>query len=198
MYLLNTNNNYINENISNNNFIVISIDKISLNTSDGVVINELILLDKNNNIIPYTVDVDNIYDSKTKGKPSYWTPISADWWDYTHLNNNKWSYTSNMNGASNCTIFTWSSNNTVAWCEFSITTTNTISNIKKIQLYLGCSDDDGNRDIALFRFYTPSNGIKPIINSIRFIDTNNAKLLGTINNTTHNNTPTLFSIDINI
>jgi hypothetical protein len=194
MYLLNT-NIYNNIDFRNNNFIIVSIDKTTTyEQSNSVVINELILLDKNNNIIPYDVDIDNVYDSVTKDVPHYW---NNNVWNYRYLNDNKWSYTSNTDGNQKCTIFNWSitPTETEAWCEFSISTTNTITNIKKIQLYLGCNDD-GYRDIALFRFYTSINGVKPIINSNRFIDTNNAKLLGTINNTTHNDTPKLFSVDI--
>jgi hypothetical protein len=205
MYLLNTNiYNNIDFDFRNNNFIIISINKPSTNDADCVVINELILLNSSNNIIPYDVDIDNIYDDSSNGPPSNWTRAPGIYavglWNYERLNDGRWAYKYNNKtvnfdssaGSNNCTAFCSTSG--ISWCEFSITINNTISDIKKIQLYLGCNDSA--RDIGIFNFYTSKDGIKPIINSTRFIDTNNAKLLGNITNDTHSNTPILFSVDI--
>ena len=106
-------------------------------SSNGAVINELSVYDDYNSKVNYNVLTELNYDSVAKGKAYYWTNASV--WDYTNLNDGNTSYTSNIEGGQNCTLFLYSDSsnpNTTEYARFVIDLGDEV-NIKQIRFSIG-------------------------------------------------------------
>ena len=106
--------------------------------SEGAVINELSVYNRNKEKIQYNVLSELEYDSATKGKSKYWED-SRQYWHYININDGDTSYTSNTNGAKNCTLFLYngSSNpNTTEYARFIVDLGSEV-NIKQLEIWTG-------------------------------------------------------------
>ena len=106
--------------------------------SNGALINELSVYDEYNENINYNVLSELEYDSATKGKSKYWED-SRQYWHYININDGDTSYTSNTNGAKNCTLFLYngSSNpNTTEYARFIVDLGSEV-NIKQLEIWTG-------------------------------------------------------------
>lgn len=89
-----------------------------LDNEDGAVLNEVMIYNKYDENLNYTVLKDLEYDTATNGKSYYWEIMA--YWNYTNLNDNAYTYSSNApTGNQNCTLFLNNPNgNKDEWARF--------------------------------------------------------------------------------
>jgi len=114
---------------------------------NGAVINELEFLDASDNKLPYTVG--SVYDSTTNGVPFYWD--NTLYWQKEHLNDGKYSYTSNPEGGTTSTLFIYNSNETDKWSRFLVDFGEEVE-LKTIHLWTGGNDRRQPQQIKMYRY----------------------------------------------
>lgn len=94
------------------NFII-EVDRSSVNTVAADTVDEITFYN-NGSVIPYNIQVNNVYDSKTNGIPYYW---NDGIWGYAELNDGIASFTSTTS-----TAFDYNGSSTAnGWARFALT-----------------------------------------------------------------------------
>ncbi|MCI9234017.1 MAG: prepilin-type N-terminal cleavage/methylation domain-containing protein [Bacilli bacterium] len=114
---------------------------------NGAVINELEFLDASDNKLSYTVD--SAYDSTTNGVPFYWN--NTLYWQKEHLNDEKYSYSSNAEGGTTSTLFIYNFNATDKWSRFLVDFGEEVE-LKTIDLWTGGNDRRQPQQIKMYRY----------------------------------------------
>lgn len=104
--------------VSNTSIFIIEVDKDNLAQNDADAVNEITFYDASNNVIPYTIQVSNSYDSAENGLPYFWNQVSS--WGYSNLYDGFDDYSQ-----SDATIFNWghgtSNYNYTGYTRFALT-----------------------------------------------------------------------------
>ncbi len=114
---------------------------------NGAAINELEFLDASNNKLTYTVGP--VYDSTTNGVPVYWNNTS--YWQKEHLNDGKYSYTSNSDGGTTSTLFIYNSTSTDKWSRFLVDFGEEVE-LKTTHLWTGGNDRRQPKQMKMYRY----------------------------------------------
>lgn len=135
------------------NYAIIEIEKTqernNTYTSNTIVLNELQFFDKTDQLLPFSTTSIDAYDSVSTGVPTYWNHGSGIW-NRTNLNDGEILYSD-----VNSTVFLgagMSPSNGVGWARFLVQFDSNVD-ITKADFY---TSSNLNRDIHMFRLYTPT------------------------------------------
>lgn len=173
--------------------------------SNAAAISELEIYDENNTIMPYTIIVNDAYDSIKQGLPNYW--IRDDIWGYNKLYDGNKIYTTNAEGGKYCTIFLHDDREQNGGYARFLIDLGKEKNIGDIKVYIGdqdtaIGDGEGGRTpmsvsaykVENYLAHEENNTYSTYYNNVSQRNNNGLQFLGTIEFTSKVTTTTAYSL----